>query len=235
MIDRHDFNSDWWGCPVGIVREDSWFDLPLSQQQAELAPYAWVEFKSPLPAHDPARYIAAGFRLTDTQISFRIALDKIEETPSTLKLDCLPASSKPFQPDAASMADFQHERFAHLQGITPDRITRRFAAWAGQLVQAHPEWALEMSYDGQPQGWFVAEPTNKGLYLALAMLARGATLSGANLYRKALHHFAEQGQRIGHAGFSASNTAVLNIYCQFGARFTAAQGAWLWQADNLSS
>jgi hypothetical protein len=235
MIDRHDFNSAWWGRPVGIVRDEQWFDLPPAQRQAELAHYAWVEFKSPQPAHDPSRYTSAGFRLTDTQISFRIALDRIEETPSTLKLDCVAASTRPFQLDAASMADFQHERFAHLQGVTADRITRRFAAWAGQLVQAHPDWALEIAYEGQTQGWFVAEPTSKGLYLALAMLARGATVSGANLYRKALHHFAAQGQRIGHAGFSASNTAVLNIYSQFGARFTAAHGAWLWQADNLSS
>ena len=234
MIDRHDFNSDWWGRPVGIIRDEHWFDLSLSQQRAELVPYAWVEFKSPLPAQEPFRYTAVGFRLTDTQIAFRIALDKIEETPSTLKLDCVNASAKPFRLAAASMADFQHERFAHLHGVTADRITSRFAAWASQLLQVHPEWALEISYEGQTQGWFVAEPTTKGLYLALAMLARGATLSGASLYRKALHHFATQGQRIGYAGFSASNTAVLNIYSQFGARFTAAQGAWLWQADNLS-
>lgn len=235
MIDRHDFNSAWWGRPVGIIRDDRWFDLPSDQRQADLAPYAWVEFKSTLPAQDPFRYIDAGFTLTDTQIGFRIALDKIEETSSTLKLDCVDASSRPFKLDAALMADFQHERFAHLHGVTAERITHRFAAWASQLVCAHPTWALEITYEGHVQGWFVAEPTNKGLYLALAMLSRDATLSGANLYRKALHHFAAQGQRIGHAGFSASNTAVLNIYSQFGARFTAAQGAWLWQADKLSS
>lgn len=235
MIDRHDFNSDWWGRPVGIIRDDRWFDLPPSQQRTELAPYAWVEFKSPLPTHEPSRYTAAGFRLTDTQIAFRIALDKIEETSSTLRLGCVAASTKPFQLEAALMSHFQHERFAHLRGVSSERITSRFASWASQLRQAHPDWALEVSFEGQTQGWFVAEPTGKGLYLALAMLARGATLSGANLYRKALHHFAAQGQRIGHAGFSASNTAVLNIYSQLGARFTAAQGAWLWQADDLSA
>jgi hypothetical protein len=193
-----------------------------------------VEFKSPLPVRELFRYTAAGFRLTDTQIAFRIALDKIEETPSTLKLDCVAASTQTFRLDAASMSDFQHERFAHLNGVSSDRITSRFADWANQLLQAHPDFALEVSYEGQTQGWFVAEPTKKGLYLALAMLARGSTLSGANLYRKALHHFAAQGQSIGHAGFSASNTAVLNIYSQFGARFTAAHGTWLWQADNIS-
>jgi hypothetical protein len=231
MIARHDFNSAWWGRPVGIVRDERWFDLPVEEREAQLQPFAWVEFKSPLPVQQYARYAGAGFHLVDTQIAFRIALDKIEESTSTRMLTCAAASERPFQLEAQAMAAFGNERFAHLHGITSERITQRFATWADQLKASHPDWALEISYEGRPQGWFVAEPTDKGLYLALAMLAADATLSGANLYRKALCHFAARGQRIGHAGFSASNTAVLNIYSQFGARFTAAQGAWLWQAD----
>jgi hypothetical protein len=230
MIYRHDFNSQWWGRAVGIVRDDRWFDLPLERRRMDLAPYAWVEFKSALPTDQPSRYFEAGFRLTDTQILFRVPLCGVEETSSTLKLNCTPASVKPFCVNASTMSGFRHERFVHLGGVTGDRINDRFVAWAHQLVRVHPQWAIEVSYEGRVQGWFMAEPTERGLYLALAMLSQGATISGAHLYRKALHYFGVHGCSIGYASFSASNTAVLNIYSQLGARFTGASGAWVWQA-----
>jgi hypothetical protein len=235
MISQHDFNTRWWGRPVAIVRQAEWFDGDAQSRSAQLAPYAWAEYKSPLVnGLSLQRLATAGFVLSEMQMAFRIGLDRVQETPSTRLLDCRSASERPFELSTQAVAPFQHERFAHLPGATNERITERFVMWSQQLMQAHPDWALQISIDGKPQGWFIAEPTPKGLFLALAMLAKDASLAGANLYRKALTHFAAQGQTIGHAGFSANNTAVLNIYAQLGARFTAPRGIWLWQAPQGS-
>jgi hypothetical protein len=48
------------------------------------------------------------------------------------------------------------------------------------------------------------------------------------LYQKAIRAYAAKGTRIGFGSFSVRNTAVLNIYSQLGARFTSAEGVWLW-------
>jgi len=48
------------------------------------------------------------------------------------------------------------------------------------------------------------------------------------LYQKTIRVYATKGARIGFTSFSVRNTAVLNIYSQLGARFTSAEGVWLW-------
>ena len=54
-------------------------------------------------------------------------------------------------------------------------------------------------------------------------------LGGAlHLYQKTIRAYAAKGARIGFTSFSVRNTAVLNIYSQLGARFTSAEGVWLW-------
>ena len=54
-------------------------------------------------------------------------------------------------------------------------------------------------------------------------------LGGAfHLYQKIIRADTAKGLRIGLTSFSASNTAVLNIYSQPGARFTPAEVVWLW-------
>jgi hypothetical protein len=62
------------------------------------------------------------------------------------------------------------------------------------------------------------------------MLSQTAEVSGLHLYQKAFRAYAAKGIPIGHASFSIRNTAVLNIYSQMGARFTPAEGVWLWHS-----
>jgi hypothetical protein len=63
------------------------------------------------------------------------------------------------------------------------------------------------------------------------MLAKDARVSGMLLYHKACITYAGMGYRVGEASFSATNSAVHNIYARLGARFTAPSGNWLWIAD----
>jgi len=102
--------------------------------------------------------------------------------------------------------------------------------WAHALIEQAPEWCLEVGEPGRPQGWFLSELEGEHLNLALAMLSAGATISGFELYARALGAFAERGARLGEARFSVENRAVHNIYARLGAIFRDTVGCWLWKA-----
>ena len=122
---------------------------------------------------------------------------------------------------------FEHERFLALPGSGPERVTQRYALWCADMVAAHAEHALRVTYQGRVQGWFLSAPERGGLHLALAMLHREASVSGLSLYEQALRAYAARGARIGFASFSVTNSPVHNVYARLGARFLATQGCWL--------
>jgi hypothetical protein len=237
MIRDHAFNSAWWGAPCGIVDDLALFARPAAEIRAVLAPWAWVELRADhddLPS--PAALAAAGFFHADTQIHFKLALPRIAATASTDRLTVRFADEStgpPLTVDAAGMAVFRHERFRHLPGADDARINARYARWTAQLVADHPATCLAV-LDGPPdhpasvQGWFLSRPATTGLGLTLAMLRAGARISGHHLYHKAALAYAARGHRIGAASFSATNTAVLNVYASLGARFIGSEHFWLW-------
>lgn len=228
MIRRHEFNSQWWGADVGVLDDAAFFALPARERAAALKPWAWVEHKAPLSADACARAAAAGFHQTDTQLAFRIGLRRIPSSESAQRLEARFADEHPFEVEARELADFRHERFAALPGVTMERINERYALWSRRLLAADPGWCLELSQAGQVQGWFLAGAAEHGLHLTLAMLRRGARMSGHTLYQRALLEFAGRGAAVGMAEFSATNVAVHNIYASLGARFLAPAGCWMW-------
>jgi hypothetical protein len=218
MIAKHEFNSQWWGQPCGIVTDPALLAAP--DRDERLSEFAWVELRASLhEAPDPALLQAAGFRWADVQVGFRLGL---RDDPVAC-LEVVAATEVP----ADAMRPFEHERFAALQGATPARLADRYGRWAGDLIAAHPDWCVEVRHEGATQGWFLSRP-ERGLNLALAMLHRDAVVSGADLYRAALAAYARRGARVGWAAFSVSNTGVHNIYAGLGARFTPPVGCWLW-------
>jgi hypothetical protein len=110
-------------------------------------------------------------------------------------------------------------------------LNRRYADWSRDLLAANPAHCMQVCVGGEIQGWFLGRQTPKGLELTLAMLRRGATVSGHLLYHRALKAYGERGARMGFAAFSASNTPVLNIYASLGARFLPPMGIWFWIAS----
>lgn len=222
MIAKHDFNSEWWGEPCGIVTDPGFFALPAPEQSRLLGEFAWVEFRAPLHEAPPAGALgAAGFQWVDAQVGFRIDLRAV--APPRSAPEVLPATEIP----AAAMRAFHHERFSELPGLTTERLARRYADWAAGLVAANPEWCIEVRHDGAPQGWFCSRP-ERGLNLALAMQHRDATISGLDLYAAAFVAYAQRGARVGWASFSIRNGGVHNVYADLGARFTPPVGCWLW-------
>jgi hypothetical protein len=214
VIREHRFNSEWWGGRVGIVEGLEWE----GREQ-----FDWVELRAELATAPLEKIAKAGFFQVDTQLPFRIALNRVPETPS---LAALQIERAPFEID--EIAPFAHERYRYLPGMTEERLTKRYANWAAAQLQTHPQWCVRIASGGKPQGWFLSQMTEEGLNLELAMLHRTATISGALLYQKALVEYARLGARVGYARFSVTNTAVLNIYAQLGARFLPPVGTWLW-------
>lgn len=229
MIEQHAANLAWLGVPAGVVIDEKFFALPADEQARLLAPYAFVEFKSPLESSPPAAVLLnAGFAWVDVQIEFRIGLSRIDETPSVRELTVRFADDAPFTVEDGDSRSFEEERFAELPGMTQAALDRRYTNWARQLIAEHPATSLEVSRDGKPQGWFLSRPSEHGLNLLLAMLHRDATISGMLLYQKGLRAYAARGHALGWAGFSVRNVNVHNIYARLGARFTPPIGCWLW-------
>jgi hypothetical protein len=228
MIRRHDLNSAWCGAEVGIVDDEAFFELGGEERAAALAPWAWVEARGPLSPEHGRRVARAGFLHVDTQIPFRIGLGRIASSPSVERLDVRSQADAPFTVAADDLADFRHERFLALPGMTQAELNRRYALWSEALCTGDPASCLEILAEGNPQGWFLSRTTEKGLELTLAMLRRDAVITGHHLYHRALIAYREAGTRVGFAAFSVTNTAVHNIYAALGARFLDPVGCWLW-------
>jgi hypothetical protein len=234
LIRLHAFNSAWWGDACGIVDDLALFQRSINEIREALAPWAWVELRGePDRLPPPATLAAAGFFPADTQILFRLGLANLTTTPSTARLSVRFGDEGPLVVSAHDMAEFRYERFRYLPGADELRIRDRYAQWTRELVTDHPSTCLAVS-DGDVddpsavQGWFVSRPTDRGLNLTLAMMRSGARISGHLLYQRACLAYAARGHRLGWASFSASNSAVLNIYASLGARFTGTEHFWLW-------
>lgn len=232
MIPSHAFHSRWWGAPVGILTDSSQLHSPNLAE--ELSGLAWCELRLPLDAEAPRdRIFELGFILADVQVPFRLDMARAVEsmrfsasTESRVKVET--ASESSFEVRGQSVATFSKERFRLLPGCDADRLRQRYVLWANQLIQDAPNWALQLTMDGKVQGWFLSSCRGRTVELTLAMLSSEATISGHQLYARAIQTYCDMGAKRGAASFSVSNTAVMNIYSSFGARFTGPQGCWLY-------
>ena len=231
MIDSHDFSSRWFGSPVGIVRDAAFFALPAAERQAALKRYSWVEYRAPsVDGAVLAALMQDGFLQSDVQIHFRLRLQEAAPGPSLDTLSVVRADEKPFGIAPGEMAEFTHERFSLVPGVTTRMITQRYEMWAAGILKSAPHFCLEVRSERGVEGWFLSSKDTRqaGLNLALAVLHREARISGMLLYRKALGIYRSMGETLGWASFSATNTPVLNIYSELGARFTSSTVIWLW-------
>jgi hypothetical protein len=227
MINKHDFNSQWWGNDVGVVQAQDLMTLSSNEVDAQCAPYAWVEARAANNAAINAHQMNThGFFHVDTQIRFKIRLKGLSSTPSLDNLEVKFADETPFSVTAANFKAFEAERFAQLPNCSADKIKERYALWSQSLIANNPESCLRVFLNGEEQGYFLSQNTKSGFELTLAMLHTGAKISGMHLYHKALLAYAERGHRLGGAGFSVYNSLVHNIYANLGARFLSTEDFW---------
>ena len=233
MIKTHEFNTEWWGSPIGIVTDARFFEVPDVEQKRELAPYEWAEFRMPLE-QSPVEFRTlhqTGFMQVDTQINYRLSLVKLKEPESLGGLEVEFADESPFDIGEEDIKSFEHERYFKLPGVTAEMVNRRYVLWCRQHLREHASECLRVVYEGAVQGWYLGKTGERaGLNLTLAMLSRNASISGLLLFLKAYQGFAGRGHRLGWASFSVQNTPVHNIYAGIGARFLNPVGHWLWVA-----
>ncbi len=231
MIHFNEFNSSWWGEPVGIVVDPEFFNLSPDLRADHLKQYAWVEFRVPLGGSAPSLrdLHQAGFYQFDTQINYRLSFRGLQKPSSLDELNVEFADEFPFAFLAEDVKSFEQERFSRLPGVSQRLVNQRYALWGETHIKKHPSTCLRVLYKERVEGWYLADDTGKkGLNLTLAMLSKGSEISGLLFFLKAYHAFAGRGHRLGWASFSVYNTAVHNIYAGIGARFLNPWGYWLW-------
>ncbi len=229
MIKLHEFNTEWWGSPVGIVTDSAFFQQSPADQQRALEQYAWVEFVHPA-ATLPSRLslASAGFFYTDTQVRFRLDLTRIQPGSCAEALAVESADRSAFTIRDGELRPFPYERFYALPGATEPKVSQRYVLWSNNLVRQHPATALRFLQEGKVQGWFLSHPEKGALGLTLAMLSADSNTSGFDLYSRAASEYARRGFRLGTASFSIQNSPVHNIYSALGARFTEPRECWMW-------
>lgn len=231
MIATREFNTLWWGQPVGVVTEPAFFDLPGADRSGLLEPYQWAEFRMPLekPVVDWIKLHRAGFTQVDTQVNYRLNLANLKSPESLADLEAEFADEVPFDIEANELKPFEHERFFRLPGVTLEKVNQRYALWSKRHLAAHPSNCLRITYGGWVEGWYLGDDSaGVGLNLTLAMLSRESNISGLLLFLKAYQAFAGRGHKLGWASFSIQNTPVHNIYAGIGARILNPTGQWMW-------
>ncbi len=227
MIRRHEFNSEWWRGEVGIVDLDSFANSSDEVVIEACSEFDWVEARSKDQSTDLSiRLSRLGFRQFDTQIGFRVGLKDNPPTPSLESLEATSALVTPFELRSEEILPFSQDRYSWIPDSDSNRARERYALWGVDLILNQPEHALAISREGEVQGYFLSRNDNGRLDLTLAMLRKGAVITGMHLYQRALSAYAQAGWRVGSASFSARNLAVLNIYSSLGARFTGIETFW---------
>ena len=228
LIRQHDFHSKWRGAPIGIIESNDFFKLSNNEISTNLTKYLWVEFRVPsIFRSNQSVPKSLGFFLADTQLKLSLNLRTLE-SPGASDIQVISASKSSFVINKDDFLPFHAERFLQIPGVTESDITDRFQLWANMLIDQQPESALRLVMNGKNQGWFFGTRNNKSLDLSVAMLARGATISGKSLYSVALDYFKKNGNHRASGRFSSANFPVLNIFSERGAIFSSPLDIWIW-------
>lgn len=229
MITLHEFNSNWYGNPVGIVKSPAFFSLPYSDRRAMLSQYLWVEYSA--ATVDDATYQElgrTGFRFLDVQVPFRVALDKCPAPRTDKPIYTISAETHSFSVSVDEIRSFSQERFLRVPGMTQSLLDRRYALWAENIIREHPRHCLRVVMNGATQGWWLAEPAEGFLNLTLGMLSQNSCCTGYDVFQAAFAAYADQGYSEGRTRFSVSNTPAFNIYASLGARYAPPIYYYLW-------
>ena len=129
MIRNHKFNTGWWGDPVGIVHDPTFFSLDAAKQRepAGTLHLGGVLFTigSDSTTAGPHRRRIHSDRHSDTIFA---ESNKVGSTTSMDRLDFHFADQRNFKIEVEELAMFTHERFQHIPDCTgsPNKRTLRF-------------------------------------------------------------------------------------------------------------
>jgi len=224
-IARHEFNTVWWGKPVGISTDRALLTMPDDELDKMVLDYDWIEVRCPLN-EIPAAWLGPnnGFQYVDAQLSYRAPLRHL--APLSPATSLIPATDRPLG-GLDDLAPFSSERYAKLPGVTAERLAARYRRWANDLVAAHPDWCAAVLHEGQPAGYIFGAPDGRSANFVLAASSVEATTPGLVIYLAAAHFFAGKGAARMASAFSSTNVGALNAHVALRCRFDKATGIWI--------
>jgi hypothetical protein len=231
-IHCHDFNSKWWGSPVGITWNPECLSSSSQEWKAEAESFSWVEARVPASmVPTQAERVSNGFFWADLQLEYRVSLRKIQSLPGSWSV--IDAAER--QIDPKDFASFAGERYRSIPGITNEILQARYEMWARSLVRNSPSSCATV-FDGREVAGYVFG-TMDGLRanFSLAVASRRSTSHGLGVYLGAAELFRRCGAKSMHASLSAANTSALNSHVILGCTFVNATTIWLRCSDSLGS
>ena len=225
MISQHDFNTRWWGQPVGISTEPSLLTRSPDILGQLVEPFSWVEVRCPLDQL-PSGWLGPenGFQFVDVQLSYRAPLHNL--APLSRSTSIVPASESGLG-DLADLAPFTAERYSKLPGITPELLALRYKKWAEDLVAEHPDWCATVLHEDRTAGYVFGSPDGTSAHFVLAASSTRATTPGLVIYLAAAQFFASKGARQMQSALSSTNVGALNAHMPLRCRFLQATGVWI--------
>jgi len=228
MITNHEFNSRWWGAPVGITHD---FDLlAASSNEVALAAraYEWIEARVPTGSVPPNwAGPTNGFYWVDLQLGYRVSLKRIEQLPPSWSF----VAADRLSIDVDDFADFTAERYGRLPGTTPERIAQRYRLWAQDLIDQAPQACATVLRNDEVAGYVLGSVDGSKASFTLAVASRGSSAHGLGIYLGAAALYRSLGATTMHSALSATNLPALNAHVALGCLFVSATGIWMRYSD----
>jgi hypothetical protein len=224
MIRTHEFNSVWWGSPVGISSDVQDLFQTAEQLSSELTVFDWIEYRiafDDLPTQKLGP--SNGARLVETQLSYQKNISRMNACPAGVTI--LPAIQ--ISIDVNNFSPFSHERYAKLREVDSNRLASRYRQLANQLIENSPETCASVFYKSSLVGYVFGHINGTTAVFDLAVTAVNAQVSGQALYDAAGHMFNQAGASRMTSSFNAANLGALNAHVRMQCSFVKATSIWL--------
>jgi|688.fasta_scaffold13632_7 hypothetical protein len=224
MINVHEFNSLWWGNPVGISIEVE--DLFLSQEQllSDETLFDWIEFRVPFGTL-PNQKLGPdnGAHLVETQLTYQKNISRLGSCPEGVEL----VTTTEQIIDFSDFSAFSHERYSKLRLVDSEKLARRYSLLAGRLVEEAPRTCATVFYKSLLVGYVFGRVKEGTAVFDLAVTSKQSQVSGQILYEAAGHLFNQAGAKRMTSSFNAANIGALNAHVRMQCRFIEATSIWL--------
>jgi hypothetical protein len=220
----HEFNTRWWGAPVGHSDDIDLLMANEAELTRELQQYDWCEVRV---RHDDVASSPTVKQNTfvwfDTQLHYRLSLRRLDRLPQTAKI----IACSELAINVESFASFQSERYRLLPNVSQTKVDDRYKLWAKNLIESNPEYCATAFYKEKAVGFFFGQPDGEFVRFSLAVADQMSLVPGMFLYSCAADYFKSLGARTLTASISSQNVGALNIHAALGCQFYEAVGCWL--------
>lgn len=224
MILQHDFNSSWWGAPIGISSDVNDLFLTREQLSTSLNKFEWIEFRVPVVTL-PSQKLGPtnGAHMVDMQLSYQKNISRLNVPLSGVEI----LKATEIEINFNDFSPFSHERYIKLNKVDHEKLAMRYCLLAQHLVQNSPNTCATVFYKSSLVGYIFGHVTGTTAVFDLAVTSKSSQISGQILYEAAGHFFNMAGANKMTSSFNAANIGALNAHVRLQCRFLEATSIWL--------